>query len=488
MEESHDLIRQRLEKLKALQGQGTDPFKVTRYERSHTASEIKEAFEVLEGQVVRVAGRVVAMRGHGKVCFADVRDASGKIQVYAQVDELGEGGLQSFLSLDVGDFVGVEGEVFRTRRGEISVKVRTFALLSKALRPLPEKWHGLRDVEIRYRQRYVDLLVNEEVRETFAKRSRLVGAIRAFLNDRGFLEVETPMLQSIPGGATARPFITHHNALDMNLYLRVAPELYLKRLIVGGWEKVYELNRNFRNEGVSTRHNPEFTMLEVYQAYVDYEEVMRLTEEMIAYACVAVNGSPVSTFGGNEINFTPPWPRRSLYDVLREHCGVDFEQVKSAQEARAVGASLGLNVQPSWDLANVVDEALKKSVTPKLLQPTFLVQYPVELSPLAKRNPDSPQFTDRFQAFAGGLEIANAFSELNDPLDQRERFEAQAKKRAGGDEEAHAMDEDFVRALEYGMPPTGGLGIGIDRLVMLLTGNQSIRDVILFPAMRPEAG
>jgi lysyl-tRNA synthetase class 2 len=381
----------------------------------------------------------------------------------------------------------VEGTVLKTRTGETTVEVRQFWLLAKALRPIPEKWHGLKDVEVRYRQRYLDLIANPSVREIFVKRALLLRAIRQFLDERGFLEVETPILQPVYGGALARPFITHHNALDMDLYLRIAPELYLKRLLVGGFERVYEIGRNFRNEGIDARHNPEFTMLEAYQAYADYHDIMRLVEELIAFVAQSVLGTTTITYQGHTIDLTPPWRRLSLMDALKEVTGVDFLAFRNDDErARAIGRQLGLSIEPTDHWGRVLDEALKKKVVPTLIQPTFLLDYPVEISPLAKRKPDDPTMTERFQGFIGGLEVANAFSELNDPLDQRERFEMQQRLRERGDVEAHPLDWDFVTALEYGMPPTGGLGIGIDRLMMLFTNSPSIREVILFPLLRPE--
>jgi lysyl-tRNA synthetase class 2 len=419
--------------------------------------------------------------------FADLLDGSGKIQLMARINTLGQEAYERFGDLDVGDLLGVEGTVLKTRTGETTVEVRQFWLLAKALRPIPEKWHGLKDVEVRYRQRYLDLIANPSVREIFVKRALLLRAIRQFLDERGFLEVETPILQPVYGGALARPFITHHNALDMDLYLRIAPELYLKRLLVGGFERVYEIGRNFRNEGIDARHNPEFTMLEAYQAYADYHDIMRLVEELIAFVAQSVLGTTTITYQGHTIDLTPPWRRLSLMDALKEVTGVDFLAFRDDDErARAIGRQLGLSIEPTDHWGRVLDEALKKKVVPTLIQPTFLLDYPVEISPLAKRKPDDPTMTERFQGFIGGLEVANAFSELNDPLDQRERFEMQQRLRERGDVEAHPLDWDFVTALEYGMPPTGGLGIGIDRLMMLFTNSPSIREVILFPLLRPE--
>jgi lysyl-tRNA synthetase class 2 len=381
--------------------------------------------------------------------------------------------------------VGIEGRVFRTQKGEISIHVESMVYLSKSLHPLPEKWHGLKDVELRYRQRYLDLIVNPEVKEVFIKRSQIIKEIRNYLDDKGFLEVETPMMQPIPGGATARPFITHHNALDMDLYLRVAPELYLKRLLIGGLEKVYEINRSFRNEGISTRHNPEFTMLEIYQAYADYEDMMALTEELISRVVLKVNGSMQVEFEGQVIDFSTPWKRVQMLEAIKEHTGLDFNTITDDESARQSARALGLEIDDQASRGEVINEVFEARVEEHLIQPTFVYGHPVEISPLAKRNREHPELTDRFEVFIMQREIANAFSELNDPIDQKQRFVRQAAKRAGGDAEAHMMDEDYIAAMEYGMPPAGGLGIGIDRLVMLITGSPSIRDVILFPTLRP---
>jgi lysyl-tRNA synthetase class 2 len=492
LEPDNDIIAQRLEKLREIQETAGDPFAVTQFDRTHTAAEVRDHYAALENRTVRVAGRIMAIRAHGRASFADVEDGSGQIQIYVKQNDVGEGAYALFKKMDVGDFVGVEGTVFTTRTGEISIHVQSLQLLAKSLRPLPlgrekdgRSWYDVTDVEFRYRHRYVDLAVHRSVREVFLTRSRVVRAIREYLDGKGFLEVETPMLQPIPGGATARPFITHHNALDMDLYLRIAPELYLKRLVVGGFERVYEINRNFRNEGIDTQHNPEFTMLEAYQAYANYEDIMGLSEDLLAYVCQAVTGGLRITYQGQEIDLTPPFRRVRLYDAIQTHSGIDFRALDGDElRARQAAARLGLELQPTDGFAQIVDAVFKKHVRPQLIAPTFLVEYPVELSPLAKRKPDDPTMTERFQLIVGGLELENAFSELNNPLDQRERFEAQLRQRQRGDEEAHPMDEDFLLALEYGMPPTGGLGIGIDRLVMLLTDQPSIRDVILFPHMR----
>jgi lysyl-tRNA synthetase class 2 len=488
MEQEQELYRQRLEKLARIREIGEDPFKYS-YPRTHT---IREAYEQHAKQkegdpefCVSVAGRILALRHHGKTTFADLSDDSDKIQIYFGQKDLGDERYE-FLSklLNIGDFIGVEGPVFTTRTGQITVRAREFVLLTKSLRPLPEKWHGLKDIETRLRRRYLDLLSNEDVRKTFRIRSRIVKSIRDFLDARGYIEVETPMLHPIPGGATAKPFITHHNALDRDLYLRVAPELYLKRLLVGGFEKVYEINRNFRNEGLSQRHNPEFTMLELYQAYVDYAAIMKVVEEMTSHVVETITGAQTFVYQGNEITVTPPWPRIPFFEAVKEYTGVDIESAADSHEAREAVAHLKLDLDDSAGYGKICDELLKTYVIPKLISPTFIMDHPVELSPLAKRKRGSTRLTERFQPYIGGLEIGNAFSELNDPVDQRQRFEEQMKLREGGDEEAQRLDEDFITALEYGMPPAGGLGVGIDRLVMLLTDSPSIRDVILFPQLR----
>jgi lysyl-tRNA synthetase class 2 len=438
----------------------------------------------------------MAVRDHGKTCFVDLQDRSGQIQLYARADALGEQ-YGPFTELDVGDFIGVTGELFRTRRGELSVGVKHFEFLAKSLRPLPEKWHGLRDVETRYRQRYVDLVVNPQVRDTFVMRSRLIAALRAFFDARGFLEVETPMMQPIPGGAVARPFATYHNALDMPLYLRIAPELYLKRLVVGGLDRVYEINRSFRNEGVSTQHNPEFTMLEFYQAYADYNDLMELTEELVTGLGQSILGRDPFTYQGEAIRLTPPWPRRPFFECLSRALDADVTPASDAATLAAAAARApGYDAPPEvlrglarkGDVPGLWKEIFDTLVEPALVQPTFVTDFPIELSPLSKQKRDDPRLVERFELYIGRRELANAYSELNDPIEQRRRFEQQAAERARGDEEAHWMDEDFVRALEYGMPPTAGEGIGIDRLVMLFTDSPSIRDVILFPHLRPERG
>jgi len=479
-----ELKKVRLEKLAELREMEIDPFG-KRFDRDSMAGDIKDNFEDMEDKPVKIAGRIMSKRRHGKAGFANIQDLSGNIQLYFRKDDVGEDKYELFKKLDIGDILGIEGEVFRTQKGEISVHVRDFVYLSKSLNPLPEKWHGLKDVELRYRQRYVDLIVNPEVKEVFIKRSQIIKEIRNYLDSKGFLEVETPMMQPIPGGAAARPFITHHNALDMELYLRIAPELYLKRLLVGGLEKVYEINRNFRNEGISTRHNPEFTMLELYQAYADYNVMMDLTEDLISAVMLKVNGNMVAEFEGTEINFSPPWKRIAMLDAIKEYTGLDFNIIKSDEDARKAAKKLEMDVDNSSTRGEIINEVFEEFVEQKLIQPTFVYGHPIEISPLAKKNADNPEFADRFEVFIMQREIANAFSELNDPVDQKDRFIKQVEKRAGGDAEAHMMDEDYINALEYGMPSAGGLGIGIDRLVMLMTGSPSIRDVILFPTLRP---
>ena len=475
------LRRKRDELLEA----GVNPYG-GRFEVTHHTLDITDDEEKMMDQEVTVAGRIMSLRSHGKTCFFDVQDRTGRIQVYARRDSLGTEQYTMVTSSDVGDIVGVRGRVFRTRRGEISIALEEFSLLAKTIRPMPEKWHGLRDVDLRYRQRYLDLIVNPQVRETFVLRSRIIAEVRRFLDDRGFLEVETPIMQPIAGGGAARPFTTHHNVLDMSLYLRIALELYLKRLMVGGLERVYEIGRNFRNEGISTKHNPEFTMLELYQAYGDYTDMMELTETLVATVAQRALGTTVVKWGEQEIDLSPPWPRIKLYDAIAERTGIDAHTIQSDADARAVAEKLGMSASKPPTVASVLDKLIEL-VEGEIAAPVFLYDYPVAISPLAKRKEDEPHLTYRFEAFACGRELANAFSELNDPTDQRQRFEQQQAERARGDDEAHPMDEEFILALEHGMPPTGGMGMGIDRLVMLLTGETSIRDVILFPLMRPRS-
>lgn len=483
--ELNELLRIRRDKLAELQGSGADPFVQVRFDRTHHTTDILNRFEELEGQNVRLAGRMMSKRIMGKLTFADLSDRYGRLQLCVKRDLLGDEEYKAFKKLDIGDLIGVAGEVFRTQKGEISVRVSELTLLSKNLIPLPEKWHGLKDTDTRYRQRYVDLIINPEVRDTFEKRSAIVREIRRFMDGRGFMEVETPCLNTIPGGAAARPFITHHNALDIDMYMRIATELHLKRLIVGGFEQVYEIGRIFRNEGMDTKHNPEFTTIELYQAYTDYHGMMDITEDMVVHVCEQVLGTTKVTYQGTEIDFSKGWKRMTMAEAVKEYSGLDFMAMDGAQALEAVKAK-GLEIEKgkdSWGdlLAQCYDEFVEEN----LVQPTFITDYPVEVSPLAKRKPTDPRLTERFECFVYGRELCNAFSELNDPIDQRGRFERQAALRAAGDDEANMMDEDFLTALEYGMPPTGGMGMGIDRLVMFLTDSPSIRDVLLFPTMRP---
>ena len=489
--DDNELIRQRREKLEALRRSGIDPFG-GRYPVTHWARGLAERLggaseEELKGfGPVSLAGRVVAMRHHGKTCFAHLMDQTARIQLYARADGLGDE-YARFVELDAGDFIGVTGEMFRTRTGELTVAVKTVSFLAKSLRPLPEKWHGLKDVETRYRQRYVDLIVNTEAREIFLMRARLIRAMRAFLDARGFLEVETPMMQPIPGGAIARPFKTHHNALGMDLYLRIAPELYLKRLLVGGFERVYEINRNFRNEGTSTLHNPEFTMLEFYQAYADYTDLMELTEALFVDLAHSLRGSLTLTWGEHPLDLKPPWRRLAFFDGLSEALGFRVTPETDGAAVARAAAARGI-VHDEGPAPKLWKEAFETLVEPTLVQPTFVVDFPTELSPLAKRKRDNPLLVDRFELFVAQHEMANAYSELNDPVDQLARFREQAGLQARGDDEAHWLDEDYVRALEYGMPPASGEGIGIDRLLMMFANQPSIREVILFPLLRPEGG
>jgi lysyl-tRNA synthetase class 2 len=484
-EDLNEILRVRRAKLSELQKNNSDPFKIVKYEVTHSTTYIVDNFEEMEGKCVSIAGRIMSKRGMGKASFCDVQDRDSKIQLYVRVDGIGAEAYENFKKYDIGDIVGVKGEVFRTHKGEISVKANEITLLSKSLQPLPEKWHGLKDVDLRYRQRYVDLIVNTDVRKTFIARSKIIKAIRTFLDNRGFLEVDTPMLNTIPGGAAARPFITHHNTLDIDLYLRIAPELYLKRLIVGGLEKVYEMGRMFRNEGMSVKHNPEFTLMEVYEAYNDYKGMMELTENLFSYVAKEVLGTTVIAYQGQEIDLTPPWNRMTMTEAVLKYSGIDFSKIESDEEARRIAKEKRVHVEDTLTKGEVLNLMFEEYVEEHLVQPTFIMDYPVEVSPLTKRKPDEPSLTERFELFITGREMANAYSELNDPIDQRERFINQVKKREAGDEEANMMDEDFVLSLEYGMPPTGGLGVGIDRLVMLLTDSYSIRDVLLFPTMKP---
>jgi len=483
-QENNELIQVRLDKLKELRQKDINPFG-QHFDPTHHAADILNNFNVLEGQDVVIAGRLISKRDMGKAAFGNIQDVSGQIQIYVRLNDVGPEAHEMFTRLDIGDIIGISGYVFRTHKGEVTVGAKQLTLLTKSLRPLPEKWHGLKDVDLRYRQRYLDLIVNPEVKQTFVLRSRIIQAMRHFLDAKGFLEVETPNMHAIAGGTSARPFITHHNTLDIDLYMRIALELHLKRLIVGGMERVYEIGRVFRNEGISTRHNPEFTLMELYQAYADYNDMMHITEEMISTIAQEVLGTQIITYQGTEIDLTPPWPRITMVEAVKQYSGVDFNHIKTDEEARAAAAKLGIHVAKDAAIGNVLNEIFEEKVEANLIQPTFIIDYPIEISPLAKRKEDNPNFTYRFEVFITAREFGNAFSELNDPIDQRERFIKQMEQRARGDEEAQMMDEDFIRALEVGMPPTGGLGIGIDRLVMLLTDAPSIRDVILFPTLRP---
>lgn len=484
--EMNEQMRVRLGKLQDLAAKGQDPFAQVTFPVSSHSVDIIEQFAAMEGQTVSLAGRLMSKRGMGKVSFCDLYDFSGKIQLFTKIDELGETAYTEWQKLDIGDIVGVQGIAFRTQRGEISVKTKQYTLLAKALRPLPEKFHGLKDMDTRYRQRYLDLIVNPEVKQNFEKRSLIIRTLRNALDNDGFIEVETPILNNIPGGATARPFVTHHNALDLDLFLRIAPELYLKRLIVGGFERVYEIGRTFRNEGMSIKHNPEFTLLELYQAYTDYQGMMELTENLIARCAVAVNGTTEATYQGQVIDLTPPFRRLSMTDAIREYAGVDFTAVTDARAAGELAIAHDLpTYKPGLSRGDIMNLFFEHYCEDKLVQPTFIYDYPLEISPLTKKKPDHPELTERFELFINGREHANAYSELNDPLDQRERFAMQLQKREAGDEEANLIDEDFCQALEYGLPPTGGMGMGIDRLVMLLTDAFSIRDILLFPTMKP---
>ncbi|MGG0240921.1 lysine--tRNA ligase [Bacillus rhizoplanae] len=489
-EELNDQLLVRREKLHNLREQGMDPFG-KRFERTHSTKELFSLYgelskeELEEKEIpVSIAGRIMTKRGKGKAGFAHIQDLHGQVQIYVRKDAVGDEQYELFNAADLGDLVGIEGKVFKTKVGELSIKVTSFTLLTKSLRPLPDKYHGLKDVEQRYRQRYLDLITSMESRETFVTRSKIIREMRRYLDNNGYLEVETPMLHAIAGGASARPFITHHNALDMEFYMRIAIELHLKRLIVGGLEKVYEIGRVFRNEGVSTRHNPEFTMIELYEAYADYKDIMKLTENMVAHIAKEVLGTTTVQYGEYEINLEPEWTRLHMVDAIKEYSGADFWSPMSVEEARALAKEHGVEIKDTMEVGHIINEFFEQKVEEHLIQPTFIYGHPVEISPLAKKNEEDPRFTDRFELFIVAREHANAFTELNDPIDQKERFEAQLKEREQGNDEAHMMDDDYIEALEYGMPPTGGLGIGIDRLVMLLTNAPSIRDVLLFPAMR----
>lgn len=481
-----EVLRLRREKLQTLKDAGQDPYTVRRYNKTHDAAGIKENFQELEGSKVSVAGRIISKRVMGKASFFHILDGTGPIQIYARKDVMGDEPYAAYKKLDIGDIVGVTGEAFQTKAGEISVKADEVVLLAKSLTPLPEKWHGLKDTDLRYRQRYLDLIVNPDVRSTFYARSRIIKTIRDFMDARGFIEVETPILQDKAGGAAARPFATHHNTLDMDMFLRIATELHLKRLIIGGFEKVYEIGRIFRNEGMDPRHNPEFTTIELYEAYADYHDMMDLCEDLICCCADQVPGSREFDYQGEHISLAKPWRRLSMTEAVREQTGLDFDSFASDEQAQAACRERGVQFEGSPAKGDLLNAAFEQYVEDTLIQPTFIYDYPVEASPLAKRKPEAPHLTERFELFIAGRELANAFSELNDPDDQEGRFLDQARRREAGDEEANVMDEDFVEAMRYGMPPTGGMGIGIDRLVMLLTDSFSIRDVLLFPTMKPK--
>ena len=487
LDENH-LVAIRKEKLEELRKQDKDPFKITKYNRTHNSQEIRENYDELEGKDVTIAGRMIAKRIMGKASFCHIQDMQGKIQSYVSLNDLGEESYKAFKTYDIGDIVGITGFVFKTKTGEISVHAKEMVLLTKSLRPLPEKFHGLKDTELRYRQRYLDLIVNPEVKETFIKRSKIIKELRRILEEEGYLEVETPMLTTVATGDAARPFITHHNTLNLDMYLRIAPELNLKRLIVGGFDKVYEIGKNFRNEGMDIKHNPEFTNVEFYAAYEDYNDMMNMAEKIISTIAQNVLGTTKITYQGVDIDLTPGWKRISMIDSIKEVTGIDFNEIKTDEEARALAKEKGIELEETKQTrGHVINEFFEEYVEDTLIQPTFIIDYPVEVSPLTKRKPSDPSLVERFELFIGGREYGNAYSELNDPLDQYERFVKQQEAKEKGDEEAGGMDEDFVTALEIGLPPTGGMGIGLDRLIMLLTDSASIRDILFFPTMKPLA-
>lgn len=482
----NEMLLLRRQKLQDLRDQGKDPFINEKYDVTHKSSDITDNYEELEGKEVSLAGRIMSKRGQGKVSFSDIQDSKGRVQLFIKKDNIGEEDYELFKTYDIGDIIGIKGEVFKTKTGEVSIRVSKITLLTKSLQILPEKFHGLKDPDLRYRQRYVDLIMNPEVKENFLQRTKVIKAIRSFLDERGYLEVETPILTTVAGGAAAKPFLTHHNTLDIDMQLRIANELYLKRLIVGGFDKVYEMGKMFRNEGMSIKHNPEFTCIELYAAYQDYKDMMKITEELISHCAEVLYGTTKVTFQGTEIDFKVPWKRASMHDLVEEKTGIDFYALSSDEEARSIAKEkLKLDVKANMTKGHIVNLAFEEFCEEDLIQPTFVLHHPVEVSPLAKRNAENPNITNRFEAFANGWELANAFSELNDPIDQKERFEDQLRQRAEGDDEAHPMDEDFINALEVGLPPTGGLGIGIDRMIMLLTDSPSIRDILFFPTMKP---
>ena len=485
VENLSEVLQVRRDKLSELQKMGRDPFKISKYDVTHHSNEVIDQYDSLEGKRVSLAGRIMSKRIMGKASFMHLQDQNGRIQAYVKRDDIGFDEYKLFKTYDIGDIVGIEGFVFKTKTEEVSVHVEKLVLLSKSLQVLPEKYHGLKDVDLRYRQRYVDLIVNPEVKDAFLTRTKALKALRSYLDERGFLEVETPILNTIAGGANARPFITHHNTLDIPMYLRIANELYLKRLIVGGFDKVYEMGRMFRNEGMDMKHNPEYTAIELYQAYADYKDMMDITENVISHMAEVATGSMKINYQGTEIDFTPPWKRMTMEECVKEYAGVDFSEINTDEEALAIAREKGIEITPGMRRGEVINAFFEEFGEDKLIQPTFITHHPVEVSPLAKRNVDDPRRTDRFEAFANKWELANAFSELNDPIDQRGRFEDQVRKRELGDDEACEMDEDFINALEVGLPPTGGLGIGIDRVIMLLTNSTTIRDVLLFPTMKP---
>ena len=485
VENLSEVLQVRRDKLSELQKMGRDPFKISKYDVTHHSNEVIDQYDSLEGQRVSLAGRIMSKRIMGKASFMHLQDQNGRIQAYVKRDDIGTDEYKLFKTYDIGDIVGIEGFVFKTKTEEVSVHVEKLVLLSKSLQVLPEKYHGLKDVDLRYRQRYVDLIVNPEVKDAFLTRTKALKALRSYLDERGFLEVETPILNTIAGGANARPFITHHNTLDIPMYLRIANELYLKRLIVGGFDKVYEMGRMFRNEGMDMKHNPEYTAIELYQAYADYKDMMDITENVISHMAEVATGSMKINYQGTEIDFTPPWKRMTMEECVKEYAGVDFSEINTDEEALAIAREKGIEITPGMRRGEVINAFFEEFGEDKLIQPTFITHHPVEVSPLAKRNVEDPRRTDRFEAFANKWELANAFSELNDPIDQRGRFEDQVRKRELGDDEACEMDEDFINALEVGLPPTGGLGIGIDRVIMLLTNSTTIRDVLLFPTMKP---